>query len=143
MSLETPVGEPETATTPASPVKSPLFSTASALILGASLITASLVLVLLPSINNLGPSSGAADSSQQIPFEERDIRDLGAGFCINDTQVEWGDFVHLVPTVDCVYPHDSEITQVGQLPFSSFPDEYELCEFLDSKCFESFESYFG
>lgn len=148
MSLETPVGEPETRTAPASPVKSPLFSTASALILGASLITASLVLVLVPSIGNPvlssdAANSAAADSSQQIPFEERDIRDLGAGSCINDTQVEWGDFVHLVPTVDCVYPHDSEITQVGQLPFSSFPDEYELWEFLDSKCFESFEAYVG
>jgi len=143
MSLETPPGELEVRATPASPPKSPLFSTASALILGASLITASLVLVFLPSIEDLGPTDGAADSSKQIPFEELDIRDLGAGSCINDTQVEWGDFVHLVPTVDCGDPHDSEITQVGQLPFSSYPDEYELWKFLDDKCFESFESYVG
>jgi hypothetical protein len=148
MSLETPPGESEARATPAPLAKSPLFSTASALILGASLITASLVFVLLPSISNPGLSSGdaksgASDSSQQIPFEERDIRDLGAGSCINDTQVEWGDFVYLVPTVDCVYSHDSEITQVGQLPFSSSPDEYELWEFLDTKCFENFESYVG
>ncbi len=152
MSIEPP-GPEITQVEPASvlPAKAkspPIFSTTSALILGVSLVISSLVLAFT-FLSNGGEGlralsdSSTSSTAQPAPAQERDIRDLGPGACINDTQVEWGDFVHLVPTLDCSYPHDSEIISVGDLPFSAYPDEYDLWEFLDEKCFGSFESYVG
>lgn len=147
MSLEPPLDVPLESPAPGNKGKPSFISTAGASILGVSLVVASLVLTLLPSAIKSEPrspalSGGNYDSAGAI-YVEVDIRDLGPGSCMNHTEVEWGDFVHLVPTVDCAYLHDSEITSVGQLPFSAYPDEYELWEFMDSKCFESFESYVG
>lgn len=143
------ISEAEPASVLPAKAESPrIFSTTSALILGVSLIISSLILGLI-FLNNDGEELTAlgvvstSSSSQPVPSQERDIRDLGPGACINDTQVEWGDFLYLVPTLDCSYAHDSEIISVGDLPFSSFPDEYEAWEFLDDKCFVSFESYVG
>jgi len=132
----------------AQPSRAPLFSTASALIVGVSLVVASLVIVLLPlGIGNGGPEPAngeySPDSQAEIPSVEKDIRELGAGTCMNLPEVEWDDFVYLVHTVDCAYPHDSEITEKGDLPFSTFPDENDFWEFIDDKCFESFETYVG
>lgn len=148
MSFDPPT-EREPLTTPgASASKAPVFSAASALILGASLVAATLVVVFLLPLGGSaqvdGSGRNSADGSvDPVPSEDKDIRELGPGYCINDSEVEWGDFVFLVPTVDCLYPHDSEITELGKLPFSSFPDDYELWDYLDTKCFESFESYVG
>ena len=79
------ISEAEPASVLPAKAESPrIFSTTSALILGVSLIISSLILGLI-FLNNDGEELTAlgvvstSSSSQPVPSQERDIRDLGPG----------------------------------------------------------------